>query len=356
MLTDLLESFGISPTQAIVHRLSTGLINQTWKITTDSAEYILQKINKNVFKSPIDISENIENLKDFLSKNHPDYLFVSSLEATDGRVLIQDTNADYYRLMPFVKDSHTIDTVNTEEQAFEAARQFGKFTSLLSNFDIHLLKYTLPDFHNLSLRFEQFKKALEFGDQQRRMIAEIEINETFKYIDIVDTYNSIVRDGLIPLRVIHHDTKISNVLFDNNDKGLCVIDLDTVMPGYFFSDVGDMMRTYLSPANEEEQDFSKIKVREEYFEALIDGYLSEMGSVLNSAERTLIIYAGKFLIYMQAIRFLTDFINGDIYYTTSYPNHNLVRAQNQFVLLNEYVKMEEKFYEIIQQSVAGSKW
>jgi Ser/Thr protein kinase RdoA (MazF antagonist) len=352
MLTDLLNAFGLPADQSVVHKLSTGLINLTWKITVDKEEYILQRINKNVFKSPIDISDNIERINNFLAKNNPEYLFVSALEATDGKYLIQDQKGDFYRLMPFIKNSHTIDTVNTEDQAFEAAKQFGQFTSLLSGFDINCLKYTLPDFHNLSLRFEQFKEAYTNANEERRSIAQAERKEALKCIHIVDTYNSIIKDDLIPLRVIHHDTKISNVLFDRNDKGLCVIDLDTVMPGYFISDVGDMMRTYLSPANEEEQDLSKISVREEYFKALIEGYLSEMGNILNQTERNLIIYAGKFMIYMQAIRFLSDFLNGDVYYSTTYPKHNLIRAQNQFILLNHYQNSEENFIKIIDRSVS----
>ena len=142
------------------------------------------------------------------------------------------------------------------------------------------------------------------------------------------------------LRVTHHDTKISNVLFNQEDKGLCVIDLDTVMPGYFISDVGDMIRTYLSPANEEEKDFSKIEIREEYFSAIWKGYMSEMNDELSTEEKNHFIYAGKFMIYMQAIRFLTDHLNNDIYYGAKYPGHNLVRAGNQAVLLQRLLEKE----------------
>ena len=142
-------------------------------------------------------------------------------------------------------------------------------------------------------------------------------------------------------RVTHHDTKISNVLFDAQDKGLCVIDLDTVMPGYFISDAGDMMRTYLSPAGEEETDYSKIDVRENYFDAIVQGYLSEMKDELSAEEKKYFVYAGKFMIYMQALRFITDYLNNDIYYGASYELHNLNRATNQLTLLNILTSKEE---------------
>jgi thiamine kinase-like enzyme len=150
--------------------------------------------------------------------------------------------------------------------------------------------------------------------------------------------------------VIHHDTKISNVLFDDEQNGLCVIDLDTVMPGYYLSDVGDMLRTYLSPANEEETNLFKVYIREDIFSAIYRGYMSEMGDVLSEAEKRNFIFSGKMMIYMQAIRFLADFLNNDVYYGAKYPGHNLTRAKNQFKLLKEYIKTEERFRQLTVSS------
>lgn len=152
---------------------------------------------------------------------------------------------------------------------------------------------------------------------------------------------------MIPLRVIHHDSKINNVLFDRKNNGLCVIDLDTDMPGYFISDVGDMMRTYLSPVDEEEQDLSKIEIREDFFKAIVEGYFEEMGATLSKVEKELFVYAGKFLIYTQAIRFLTDYLNNDSYYGEKYDGHNLTRATNQMLLLEKYCALEDKFQAIV---------
>ncbi|MGY0041318.1 phosphotransferase enzyme family protein [Pedobacter sp. NJ-S-72] len=169
------------------------------------------------------------------------------------------------------------------------------------------------------------------------------------HVDIVTTYKNIVERNEIPLRVIHHDTKINNVLFDQQNKGICVIDLDTVMPGYFISDVGDMMRTYLSSANEEETDLTKINVRKDFFKAIYDGYMEEMGDVLTPTEKSYFIYAGKFLIYMQAIRFLADYLQNDIYYGEKYEGHNLARTKNQVTLFERYLELEPQLEEIIEK-------
>ncbi|HEY1024024.1 MAG TPA: aminoglycoside phosphotransferase family protein [Sphingobacteriaceae bacterium] len=343
MLDDIIEKFGINTDRFEIQKLSSGLINNTWKIGAHSGEFVLQQINTNVFKSPDDIAENINRIAAYLSRNHPDYRFVPLVKAKNGEYLVTGPNGETYRFMPYVKDSLTLETVKNRKQAFEAARQFGKFTANLVGFDTSELKMTLPDFHNLLLRFRQFEDACNNASPSRLKLAEDEVGKAAKYRGIVETYRSIVENETVPLRVIHHDTKISNVLFNADHCGICVIDLDTVMPGYFFSDVGDMMRTYLSPSNEEETDLTRVMVREDFFSSIIDGYLSEMSSTLTDTEKALITYSGKFMIYMQAIRFLTDYLNGDVYYPTSYPEHNLNRARNQFTLLQSYLAAENTF-------------
>ena len=220
--------------------------------------------------------------------------------------------------------------------AFEAARQFGEFTGLLSAFDPNLLHITLPDFHNLTLRFRQFGDALQNGNNKR--IAETAESIVFlkDQQKIVEEFEKIKEHPDFKLRVVHHDAKINNVLFDSrNNRGLCVIDLDTVMPGYYISDVGDMLRTYICPVSEDEQDLLKIQIREEYFREIAKGYFSEMQNRLSEYEKLYFVYAGKFAIYMQALRFLTDYINHDIYYSIKYKDHNLVRANNQIMLLKK---------------------
>ena len=347
MLNNILSHFGLNPPDYQIQAFGSGLINHTFKVSGKGEEYILQQINSDVFKFPEYIANNLALIQSYLNKLYPKYLFVGAIPSITGDFLVKSSPGKYYRLFPFVKGSQTINFISTAKEAFEAARQFGKFTYLLKDFDPLTLKYTLIDFHNLELRFDQFKSAYKDADPVRLAKASDEIKEAYNHINILQTYNQIITNSEIPVRAMHHDTKISNVLFDNKKDGLCVIDLDTVMPGYFLSDAGDMMRTYLSPANEEETDLSKIHIREDIFNAIYNGYMSEMGSVLTEKEKQYFIYSGELMIYMQAIRFLTDYLNYDIYYEPKYADHNLNRAKNQFKLLNEFILAENKFRELI---------
>jgi Ser/Thr protein kinase RdoA (MazF antagonist) len=293
-----------------------------------------------VFKEPGDIANNISLIAEYLKQHHPEYKFVAPIISSDGEGMIYQKGEGFFRMFPFVSGSHSKDVVETPEQACEAATQFGRFTGLLSGIDISQLKITIPFFHDLTLRYQQFLTALENGNKQRIRESDVLIKKLAEHADIVSDYVHIKSDTAFKLRVTHHDTKISNVLFDADGKGLCVIDLDTVMPGYFISDVGDMMRTYLSPVSEEEKDFSKIEVRDEFYKAIVKGYFTEMKGELTETEKKHFFYAGKFMIYMQAIRFLTDHFNNDEYYGAKYPGHNLVRAGNQAVLLQRLLEKE----------------
>lgn len=346
---EILSAYNLGGANLEIEPIHNGLINATWQIKNSHNWYILQKVNHQIFKNPEAIAQNIRLISYYLNTNKPGYLFVAPIKTNRNQEMIYIKEHGYYRLIPFVKESHTITTVEKPQQAYEAAKKFGEFTKLLSGFPVEKLHTTLPDFHNLTLRYHQFLEALDTGNKTRihdskELIEFIKDNK-----NIVEIYEEILQNPSFKLRVTHHDTKISNVLFDKNNKGLCVIDLDTVMPGYFISDVGDMMRTYLSPANEEEKDFSKISVREAYFKSIWEGYMSEMKGELNREERRHFIYSGKFMIYMQAIRFLTDHLNNDTYYGAKYEGHNLVRAGNQVTLLQRLMEKEELLKSLIKR-------
>lgn len=347
MIENVLSEYGIS--NAIVQPYGNGLINSTWKIKDDTGDYILQKINHQVFKTPQDITDNIQLIAGYLQQHHPDYFFVSPVLTQQGKGMVTLPGEGFFRLFPFVKNSKTYDVVATTQQAFEAARQFGLFTKSLNGLHTEKLKITLPDFHNLSLRYEQFLHACTNGNKQRIQQAQSAIALLHQYSDIVTTYKKITRQKEFNVRITHHDTKISNVLF-NGDKGICVIDLDTVMPGYFISDIGDMMRTYLSPVSEEEKDFSKINVREDFFEAIVQGYLESMADELNATELSHFVYSGLFLIYMQAVRFLTDHLNNDVYYGAAYEGQNFIRAQNQLCLLENLLDKEKLLTQMVDKA------
>lgn len=337
-MDDILKLFGLF--DAKWQTFGTGLINHTWKIYTADRSYILQKINDNVFKQPQDIAYNIRLIANYLKQNHPGYFFVAPVTATDGKDLIYWEGQGWFRLMPFVESSFSFDVVQTPGQAYEAAKQFGRFTKELSGFNPAHLKITIPHFHDLELRYRQFLEAISNGNEKRINESKSVIEDLIQYANIVDEYRNVVSNSQFKLRVTHHDTKISNVLFNENNKGLCVIDLDTVMPGYFISDVGDMMRTYLSPVSEEEADFEKVLIRNEFYKAITEGYSDEMKDELTGLERNYFLFAGKFMIYMQALRFLTDHLNNDIYYGAKYEGHNFIRARNQTTLLQRLDKMK----------------
>ena len=346
MFEAIFKEFGIDA-KASVQAFGSGLINNTWLINENENDFILQRINHNVFKQPFDIADNNRLICDHLKTNHPDYLFICPRKTVAGNEMIFIKDEGYFRIFPFIKNSYTTDVVNSPSQAYQAAKQFGRFTNLLSSFPVDKLKITLPGFHNLPLRYAQFEKALKEGNKERIKQSSGIINLLKDQQEIVSISEQIDQNTGFKKRVTHHDTKISNVLFDEKDQGLCVIDLDTAMPGYFISDFGDMMRTYLSPVSEEERDLSKIEIRDDYFKAISDGYLSEMNYELSAIEKKYLVYAGKFMTYMQALRFLSDYLNNDVYYGSKYEGHNFIRANNQATLLKRIIEKEKMLEKLI---------
>jgi Ser/Thr protein kinase RdoA (MazF antagonist) len=327
-----IEHFSLVP-------IGSGLIHRTWKVEVPEGKvFVLQEVNTGVFTNPVAIAENLDKIGRYLAEHAPGYLFAAPVRTTGGAVFYRDDGGAYFRMFPFVSGSRTYDVVSSPEQAYEASRQFGLFTRNLRDFDTGKLRETLPRFHDLELRYEQFDRAVVSGDHSRVRDSAGLVAFLQRQRGLVDEYIALKSDPGFSLRVTHHDAKISNVLFDQGDKGLCVIDLDTVMPGYFISDVGDMVRTYVSPASEEVVDLSAVVVRREFYQAIYDGYLGVMGDVLSAAERGRFFYAGLFMVYMQALRFLADHLNGDVYYGAKYAGHNYDRAANQVKLLKELIK------------------
>jgi len=340
MVDSILHSYWFAKQPFSVQPFGSGLINHTWKVLAGEKEYILQRINQAVFPCPENIAYNIGLVGAALKAEHPNYLFVAPTAAIDGSEMIHDQKEGYFRMFPFVAGSYTVDVVANAHQAYEAAIQFGRFTKYLQHVDGHQLKVTIPSFHDLALRYQQFLYAVENGNRQRILQARTIIDQLLSQVAIVEKYSEILAHPGFKIRIMHHDTKISNVLFSKPCNGLCVIDLDTIMPGYFISDVGDMMRTYLSPVSEEEIDLDRISIRDDVYKAIVDGYSKEMADELTVLEKAHFFYAGQFMIYMQAIRFLTDFLNNDIYYGEKYKGHNLMRAKNQAILLQRLTEKE----------------
>jgi hypothetical protein len=347
----ILEGFGLNYEDYRVEKHGSGLINSTFRLhhraSSSTGDMILQRINTHVFKDPYLIVDNHRRAADYLGRTHPDYFFLAPVKARDGRDLFE-WKGDYWRMLPYVTETFTVNEASDPKQAFEAARQFGRLARNLYGIELKDFRPSIPNFHNLTLRYSDFQSAVEAAGEQRREHAA-ELIEGFEgHSRIPITYEELKTDSDFPDRLMHHDTKINNVLLDDKtNEGVCVIDLDTLMPGKLISDLGDMVRTYVSVASEEETDFSRITIREDYYEALMKGYLPELAGTLTHTEQQMVFYAGQFMIYMQGIRFLTDYLKGDVYYPVKYPLHNFNRSKNQLVLLERLNEKESVLKRII---------
>ncbi|TVZ55655.1 phosphotransferase family enzyme [Lutibacter sp. Hel_I_33_5] len=319
-----------------------GHINDTFLIkTTHKPYYILQRINQNVF---IDIPSLIHN-KVSVSKHILKRLSHLSEEELKQKVLTFipskkevfyhiDEKGNYWNLMIFIDNSITFDQVPNEEIAYEGGKLFGDFLNLTNDFDVNKLIEVIPNFHKMSFRFSQFQEALK-NASKKRILAASELIEKIKVIkDKMHQIEKYLNKGDIKLRVTHNDTKISNALFDSNNKGLCVIDTDTVMPGIIHYDFGDAIRTICNSAAEDEKNLDLVTFNLNFYNAYKKGFLEEVKNTLSELDIKLLPLAVKTMTFIMGIRFLTDFLNNDTYYKTKYSDHNLVRAKNQFKLID----------------------
>jgi hypothetical protein len=323
----------------------SGHIHETYLLTTACSDkscqdYILQLFNVNVFREPEVVMHNIRLVTEYLKERSGiTDKYLSIIPALDGSPSYTDQEGNIWRCLPYFPNSITYDKVTDFTIAHEGARMFGHFIRSLEDFDPGRLFETIPGFHDMQLRFEQFDQAIEADLAGRAGKVQDEI-EKVRYYETIGREFIQAREQL-PVRAMHHDTKINNVLFmEQSERGLCVIDLDTLMPGTIMSDYGDMVRTFTNSADEDEADLDKVYCRIDILRELTRGFLSEVGEMLTAEEKDSLLLGGKGLIYMQAMRFLADYINGDIYYKIAYQDHNLVRTRNQLKLLESLIEQE----------------
>ncbi len=246
----------------------------------------------------------------------------------------------------------SFEVIEKPEHAYEAAKAFGKMQRLCLDLNPKDFYETIPGFHNLDIRYEKFDRVLSCGDKERLFNAEEEIEFVLGQQKIAETITSLTKSGDLPIRITHNDTKLNNVLLDQKTgKGICVIDLDTLMPGIVLYDFGDMVRTFTSPVAEDEKDVTKVVLREEILEALAKGYLSELSAFLTKPEKQYLLMGAKYMILIIGLRFLTDYLQNDVYFKTKYADHNLVRARNQFALLRNLVDNEARLNSIISKHI-----
>ena len=333
-----------SPGKTNAEPIGNGLINLTYKVTCElQPDFLLQKINHHVFSKPEELQANCVLLCQYAEFEFKGLRLPYIKYYGPEKSLYKDLNGEYWRAFEFIKDSTTYNIPTSPAQARATAKTFAKFTAAFEAMNLENLEETIPGFHDLNLRYSQFEEALR-GELYERMPKVLPLaDELIKKETYRKIYDEITSSDKFPKRVLHHDAKISNILFSKKTgKVICPVDLDTTMPGYFFSDPGDMIRSMACSADENNTRFEKISIRKSYYEAITDGYLSVMKNIFTDAEKEKFHCSGLLIIYMQALRFLTDYLNGDTYYHTSYPEHNFDRAFNQLTLL----KRLEEFLNI----------
>ena len=334
-----------------------GHINDTY-IVHSQPDYILQRINKKVFTNPPAVMENIQGVTEFLRRKiiaeggDPDRETLNLIMTVDGQPYYHHTDGEYYRVYKFIDHAVSYDLVENPMQLYHAARAFGKFQNMLADYPAEKLHETIVDFHNTRKRYEQFKDALAKDASGRAKNAGPEIDFVLAREGDAGVIVDALADGSIPLRVTHNDTKLNNVLLDEvTGEGVCVIDLDTVMPGSLLYDYGDALRFGGSSGAEDEPDLSKIWFDVEKFTAFTKGFIEVLPSITDK-ELRLLPFSIKLMTLECGSRFLADYINGDVYFKTHYPEHNLIRARTQFKLVKE---IEDKMDELdaIVAEIAG---
>lgn len=341
-LLAIAAQFEISEKITAVKPLGEGLINDTYKVLVegdDEPRYVLQHINNAIFQDVDMLQDNIEKVTNHIRRklgdlgvtgdSEVDRHVLRFLKTKDGKNYHFD-GGKYWRMMVFVRDSVTYQAV-TPEYSYIAGKSFGEFEAMLSDLD-EPLGEIIPDFHNIEFRLKQFRDAVAEDKVGRVKEVRYYIDEIEKRAEKMTLGERLFREGKLPKRICHCDTKVNNMLFDRAGNVLCVIDLDTVMPSFVFSDFGDFLRSAANTAAEDEPDLGKIDFDMEIFKAFTKGYLEGTKDFLLPVEKENLPYAAMLFPYMQAVRFLSDYINGDTYYKIRYPEHNLVRTKAQWRL------------------------
>ena len=325
----------------------SGHINDTYKVETLSENYILQRVNHHIFKNVAGLTDNIVKVTGFIAeklKNVDSEMQVLQIyKSSTGKYYVNDDEGNFWRLLSFIEGSRSYDLVENDSLAYTGGKAYGWFVRMLSDFKVDTLVDTIPDFHNIDFRLDNFRKAVKADPAGRVGAIPDEIKFVEERADDMRKILILGSENEIPLRVTHNDTKINNVLFNDAGEAICVIDLDTVMPGYIHYDFGDAIRTFTNTANEDEKDLSKVSMNIEYYKAFAKGFLSETKSVLSEIEVKYLPFSARLMTYIIGLRFLTDYIEGDVYYKTKYPEHNLTRAKVQFRLVES---MEKQFGEM----------
>ncbi|SEB81823.1 Ser/Thr protein kinase RdoA involved in Cpx stress response, MazF antagonist [Tenacibaculum sp. MAR_2009_124] len=346
-LDTIINSFEIEGSFVSSETIVSGYINTTYKATTANRSYILQKINHSIFKNVEELSKNIiritEHIASKASKGKDDFT-LKVIPSKNNEGFYKDSEGNYWRMFNYLENSTTFEVLESIEQANSLGKAFGNYQKLLIDLPAPNLFEILPDFHNTPLRIEHFNKSITVNFENRKENAGEEINYLLNLAPEMGDIVALGNQKKIPLRSIHQDAKLSNILFNTDNDDFCIIDLDTTMPGYLCYDFGDAVRTGMNTAGEEEKDISKASLNMNLFKPFAKGYAKASKQFITKEEIKTLVLGAKTITYEQAIRFLADYLNGDIYYQTSYPENNLIRTKVQIELLKDII---EKYDEML---------
>lgn len=333
-------------------RYGNGHINKTYRVICDSgAKYILQQVNTTAFKDPVSLMKNVDMVTRYLRKRVSSERETLSLVPTiDGNIYVDDAKSGFWRAYDFIPGSICFERAGHTAVFYESGLAFGRFIDMLSSYPAHTLTETIPAFHDTVSRYRAFKEALSLDVCGRAGTAKKEIDFALSQEPCASLFMDLLKAGDLPLRVTHNDTKLNNVLFDSKTHtALCVIDLDTVMPGLVMNDFGDAIRCGACSGAEDERDLSRVQLDLELYEAFTNGFLEACGNNITKQEVELLPGGAKLMTLECGVRFLTDYLSGDIYFRTERPEHNLGRCRAQFKLLSDMKQKWPQMNRIVER-------
>lgn len=362
-ISEIAGHFNCHVDTASLKKFGSGHINDTYFVKNRDAggfDYLLQRINHHIFTDVAKLTENmcmvINHLKSKVAlkgSGSPDTEVMTLIQGRDGKYFYHDSYGKYWRMCYFLSNTKTYDVVETEKQAFEGGKAFGRFQSMLSDMQAEVLYEVIPAFHNIESRLNALGQAVKSDPHNRASAVRPQLDFIQAYAEEMSYFQQPLQQATLPKRVTHNDTKFNNVLLNEYDEAQCVIDLDTVMCGYVAYDFGDAIRTIVNTKAEDEGDLDKIQLNIQLFEAYTKGYLLEAGGFLVDSEIRSLIMGVLLLPYMQAVRFLTDHINGDTYFKIKFPDHNLQRAKAQLKLFDMLYSRKAELDGIIAGHMEG---
>ena len=362
LIEKAIKQFQVEGELLSYERYGNGHINDTFAVVfkkdSKQTRYILQRINHSIFKNPEQLMFNITQVTSFLRREverlggDVNREVITVINTKEGNSFYQDSEGNYFRMYLFIEDATCFEQVSKLEDFYQSAVAFGRFQKLLSKFDASSLYEVIPDFHNTPLRYETFLQVVKEDKCNRVKEVKDEIMFFIKREEDMKYCRRCLEEGKIPLRVTHNDTKLNNVMIDNKTgNGLCVIDLDTVMPGLSIYDFGDSIRFGANTAAEDEKDLSKVNLDLDLFEQYVQGYLEGCEGSLTDAEITLLPYGAKTMTLECGMRFLTDYIEGDVYFRIHRPEHNLDRCRTQMSLVLDMEQKWDEMNEIVSNTI-----